>query len=146
MTEMLSRYSEAQRLVIDRYWDVVRWTRKHGKISDKIKLAEMDYWSKFEPDIVIIALETHVARYPKVRENYTRGIMRNMAEQKAMGVGSAPESSPKPAFRRNRFINYTQRTDVDFEAIEYLERLKITGELDARRSELKNDPKYAKYL
>lgn len=147
MDELLMRYNDKQKETINKYWEVIRWTRKHGKIADKIKLAEMEYWNKYETDIVISALETHIEKYPKVRENYTRGIIRNKAEQKALGVCAEASAAPrKTAQRTNKFCNYQQRDDWDYDTIEKQAAIKNNAEADTNRDGLINDPRFSKRL
>jgi hypothetical protein len=74
----LDRYTPEQRKVIESYWETIRWTRSTGKISDGIKQREYEYWAKFDPALVIRALRIHIERYPNIKENYTRGILRNL--------------------------------------------------------------------
>lgn len=78
MSDALERYSPAQRQVIEAYWDAIRFTRSTGKISEGIKQREYEYWAKYEPTLVIRALSIHMEKYPNIKENYTRGILRNL--------------------------------------------------------------------
>ncbi|MDR9503387.1 hypothetical protein RI662_03605 [Brevibacillus agri] len=78
MEQLMSRYTPAQRSVIEAYWETVRFTRSTGKISDGIKRREMEYWAKYDPSLVIRALSIHIQKYPNIKENYTRGILRNL--------------------------------------------------------------------
>ena len=78
MPDALERYSPAQRQVIEAYWETIRFTRSTGKISEGIKQREYEYWAKFEPSLVIRALSIHIEKYPNIKENYTRGILRNL--------------------------------------------------------------------
>lgn len=80
MDSLLDRYMPEQQQVIQDYWETIRWTRSTGKISEGIKQREYEYWSKFDPDLVIQALRIHMERYPQIREDYTRGILRNRAK------------------------------------------------------------------
>lgn len=124
----LTRYTDVQQSLINKYWDTVRWTRKHGKISEKIRQAEQEYWERFNPEIVAAALETHISKYPKLRENYTRGIMRNMTEQAAADVFNPAQGANNGQVSqwtgRTRLPNFDQR-EVDFDEIERLERERI---------------------
>jgi hypothetical protein len=78
MSNALERYTPEQRDVITQYWETVRWTRSTGKISDGIKQREQEYWAKFDPALVIRALRIHIQKYPNIKEQYTRGILRNL--------------------------------------------------------------------
>lgn len=73
------RYSEEQLKVIDNYFDILRWTRKHGKIADSVIIKIYKEWEKFHPVVVIYALEIYVdnPKYHDKKENYCYGIMRN---------------------------------------------------------------------
>lgn len=83
-----SRYTAEQIKIIDRYWDIIKFTRKNGKISFGIIATEMDYWEQFPVDIVIESIATHIEKYQTKRENYTRGIMRGKKrEREAMKNG-----------------------------------------------------------
>lgn len=78
----MKRYTQEQVKVIEEYFEQLKWTRKTGKLSKSIKERELKYWEKFEPDVVVEALRTHIIKYPTMREEYTRGIMRNVDVQK----------------------------------------------------------------
>lgn len=145
MRELLDRYTPEQQKVIADYWEVIRWTRQTGKISDGIKRTELEYWQRFEPGVVIRALEIHIDKAPNIREHYTRGIMRNLDTEKGTAIRKERSDVPAPQ-RKNRFVNNPQR-DFDYEALEYLEMLKNAGELtEEKQYELKQNPRYAKYL
>lgn len=77
----LKRYSEKQRVIIFQYFDVLKDTRRTGKIAENILNREIKYWEKFSVDVVVEALRVHIQRYPSMRETYTRGIMRNLEMQ-----------------------------------------------------------------
>lgn len=150
MKDLIARYTPEQREVILAYWDVIRWTRQTGKISENIKKTELEYWAQYDADVVAEALRIHMDKYANIREHYTRGIMRNLAVDKSVGNakrhtaagGDDKVGSP----RKSRFINYQQRNDTDYEALEYLERLEAAGELDEMREKLKESPRFARYL
>jgi len=144
MKELLNRYSEEQRLVIDKYWDCLSFTRKTGKISEGVKLTELRYWDKYDTDIVIKALEIHIEKYPNIKEHYTRGIIRNLST----GAAAAPASNTPTTKRKNRFENFQSRkySEDDYKVRDYLNHLAMTGELQDKREELKKDPRYAKFL
>lgn len=78
MPNPLERYTPEQQQVIEAYWETVRFTRSAGKISEGIKAREYEYWAKYDPAIVIKALRIHIEKYPNIKENYTRGILRNL--------------------------------------------------------------------
>lgn len=78
MEKLLERYTPGQQKVIAAYWETIRFTRRTGQVSDGIKRRELEYWARFDPATVIQALEIHMDKYPHIRENYTRGILRNL--------------------------------------------------------------------
>lgn len=81
MAELLDRYSAAQLRVIDDYWDAMRFTRRAGKVSEGVREKEMTYWARFPADVVTQALQIHIDRHQNLREQYTRGIIRNLARE-----------------------------------------------------------------
>lgn len=106
----MQRYTELEIAVIEKYFEQLRWTRKTGKISESIRNKELAYWEKFEPKVVIEALKTHMEKYPTMREEYTRGIIRNIDRSKgdrnnewenSGAVNKRNESSEKKASSRN---------------------------------------------
>lgn len=92
----------------ERYWTLVRRTRKSGRISKSVIEKEEEYWSRFPDDVVEEALRIHTERYRTYKECYTRGIIRNLAKQKESG---------KPVSKRNQFLDFEQR-DYDFSGLE----------------------------
>ncbi len=83
-----SRYSEEQLKIIDEYFDILRWTRKNGKIADSVVLKIYQEWEKYPIPKVIYALKIYIdnPKYHDKRENYCYGIMRNAtAEEIAKG-------------------------------------------------------------
>lgn len=83
-----SRYSEEQLKVIDEYFDILRWTRKNGKIADSVILKIYQEWEKYPIPKVIYALKVYInnPKYHDKRENYCYGIMRNVtADEIAKG-------------------------------------------------------------
>ena len=91
MDKLLERYTPQQQKAIAAYWETIRFTRRTGQVSDGIKRREMEYWEKFDARLVIQALEIHIKKYPNIRENYTRGILRNLKGES--GHGSNRQSS-----------------------------------------------------
>ncbi|WP_092474210.1 hypothetical protein [Desulfotruncus arcticus] len=78
MEKLLERYTPDQQKTIADYWDTIRFTRRSNRVSVGIKQKELEYWAKFDPEVVIKALKIHIEKYPHIRENYTRGILRNL--------------------------------------------------------------------
>lgn len=81
LAQALTRYTEAQQRVIVAYWDEVRWTRGTGRVRITVIIRELDYWSRYPADLIHRALEIHLRRYRDKPEEYTRGIIRNLARQ-----------------------------------------------------------------
>ena len=81
-----SRYSEEQLKVIDEYFDILRWTRKNGKIADSVILKIYQEWEKYPIPKVIYALKVYInnPKYHDKRENYCYGIMRNATAEEVM--------------------------------------------------------------
>ncbi|MSU01886.1 Lin1244/Lin1753 domain-containing protein [Tissierella pigra] len=77
------RYSESQIKIIDEYFDILRWTRKNGKIADSVIVKIYTEWEKFKPDTVIYGLNVYInnPKYHDKRENYCYGIMRNAKDE-----------------------------------------------------------------
>jgi hypothetical protein len=75
-----SRYSEEQSKVIDEYFDILRWTRKNGRIADSVILKIYQEWERYPIPKVIYALKVYInnPKYHDKRENYCYGIMRNV--------------------------------------------------------------------
>lgn len=94
ITNLRLRYSESQLKVIDEYFDILRWTRKHGKIADSVILKIYTEWKKFKPDTVIYGLKVYInnPKYHDKRENYCYGIMRNAKDEEVYkGVNGSGE-------------------------------------------------------
>ena len=80
-----TRYTAEQRAIIREYWDTVRFTRKRGAVAPSIVKTELEYWERFPPDIVLEALNIHLTKCRNKREEYTRGIMRRLQEERRNG-------------------------------------------------------------
>lgn len=87
----------------EEYWKVIAQTRTSGRISDSVKAKEQEYWDCFPEEVVREALEIHIKNYRGYKENYTRGIMRNL-KKKLDITGTVKQ--PK---KENRWINFEQR-------------------------------------
>lgn len=73
---LYSNYSTDEKETIKKYWQAIKQTRKTNKIADTVILKNMQYWQKFNNDVVIYSLETHLSKYSDKREEYTNGIIR----------------------------------------------------------------------
>jgi len=85
--------------MIRNYWDVVRFTRKSGRIAATVIAREMDYWERFGEDIVIAALKIHVRKYQGKDEKYTEGIMRRLEKERERGGLYGQDTEPRAAER-----------------------------------------------
>ena len=81
------RYTRRQYDLIRKYWDMIRFTRKSGKVAVSVIAREMDYWERFSPEIVEQALTIHIQRYQTKPEEYTRGIMRRLHKERELKGG-----------------------------------------------------------
>lgn len=100
--------SEMEEL-IQKYWSIVSRTRQSGRISENIKAKEREYWAAFPEELVREALTIHIQKYPHMRENYTRGILRNL-KRTFDAQGTIPVRKPS-------FHNFQQR-EYDYDALE----------------------------
>lgn len=98
----------------EEYWNVIAETRISKRISDNIKAKEQEYWDCFPDEVVEEALKIHIENYRGYKENYTRGIMRNL-KKKLEVTGTVKQ--PK---KENRFLNFEQRgyTEQDYARLE----------------------------
>lgn len=73
------RYSDEELKIIDNYLDILRWTRKNGKIADSVILKIYQEWAKYSISKVIYALNVYInnPNYHDKKEQYCYGIMRN---------------------------------------------------------------------
>ena len=91
-----------------KYWKIIAETRKSGRISENVIRKEEEYWACFPPEVVKEALSIHIKNCRGYRENYTRGIMRNlkrMLDEKGT------------VKKQNSFMNFNQR-EYDYEKLE----------------------------
>ena len=93
------RYDGQQSDMIRDYWDVVRFTRKSGRIAGTVIAREMDYWERFGEDIVIAALKIHIRKYQGKDEKYTEGIMRRLEKERERGGLYGQDAQPRAAER-----------------------------------------------
>jgi len=84
------RYSESQLKVIDNYFDILRWTRKHGKIADSVNLKIYEKWEEFKPETVTHGLNVYInnPKYHDKKENYCYAIMRNSTAEEVNKGGA----------------------------------------------------------
>lgn len=74
-----TRYEPDDHAIICDYWELINQTRYAGKLPMSIVRREMQLWELHPVDTVIAALDVHLRDHPGKREQYTRGIMRQMA-------------------------------------------------------------------
>lgn len=92
------RYDDTELKIIDTYFDILRWTRKNGKIADSVVMKIYQEWEKFAKTKVLYALNIYVnnPKYHDKKENYCYGIMRNStAEDVENKKQQAPQSKYK---------------------------------------------------
>lgn len=92
----------------ENYWKVIARTRKSGRISPNVIRKEEEAWKQYDEDVVKEALAVHIQKYQGYKENYTRGIMRNMQRRKAE-TGRVKKES--------QYNSFMQR-EYDFDALE----------------------------
>lgn len=78
-----------------KYWDVIRETRKTGKIAESVIYNSMNKWKKYDPVVVEHALKEHIEKHRGKREEYTLGIMRNTTVEEVGLKRSRPISQRK---------------------------------------------------
>ena len=78
--KLMSRYDSEQQRIIENCWECIATTRRSGKISRNIILAELKKWDKFDVKRVAYAIEKYLSGehyHDGKKENYLYGIMRN---------------------------------------------------------------------
>lgn len=98
------RYSDSDLKVIEEYWECIRYTRRSGTVAEGIVKREQTYWNRFPAEVVIKALKIHMEKYPTHREQYTRGIIRNLAAESEGQHESSRKNTGrnKPQIHRER--------------------------------------------
>ena len=76
-----------------KYWDVIRETRRTGKVSESVIFNNMSKWKKYDPVVVEYALKTHIENHVGKKEDYTIGIMRNTSKDEAVERLTKPKKS-----------------------------------------------------
>lgn len=67
-----------------KYWDVIRETRKTGRIAKSVIYNTMKKWEKYDLVVIEYALKAHIDLHAGKREEYTIGIMRNTSKDEAL--------------------------------------------------------------
>jgi len=120
VSELLGRYSPAQQGIIQQYFNVLAKTRKTGKVALSVLKKEMGYWSKYDPDMVTEALAIHLRKYPKKKEAYTRGILREIARTRSDQNHAQPgrSATTRGSYGRGsyggRYIDGNEETKLPF--------------------------------
>lgn len=96
--DLLVLYSDIENFntTNNEYWDVIKETRKHGKVAKSVIINTMTKWSKYEPKVVEYALKEHVKNHKTKREEYTLGIMRGTTLEEV----NRPKEVKKPKERK----------------------------------------------
>ena len=76
-----------------KYWDVIRETRKTGKVSESVIYNSMKKWKKYDLKVIEYALKTHIENHVGKKEDYTIGIMRNTSKEEAIERLTKPKKS-----------------------------------------------------
>src|SRR5690625_2327679 len=79
-----------------RYWDVIRETRKTGRIAESVIYNNMNKWTKYDLSVVEYALKSHIDSHAGKREEYTLGIMRNTKKE---DIGKSNNNQPRRVAR-----------------------------------------------
>lgn len=93
------RYSDNDLKIIDSYMDILRWTRKNGKIADSVILKIYQEWGKYAIPKVMYALTVYInnPKYHDKKEQYCFGIMRNATAEEVESKKSKHEQ-PKSMY------------------------------------------------
>lgn len=86
-----------------KYWNLVRQTRRSGRISPSVIEKAQQQWGKFDVSVVRQALEIHIRHYPDYPERYTLGIMRNLQRCRDNGAEPARPGSSWGRFEQNHY-------------------------------------------
>lgn len=94
------RYDSIELKSIDVYLDILKWTRKNGKIADSVLLKIYQEWEKFSKPKVLYALNLYVSnpKYHDKKENYCYGIMRNSTAEEVEKVNK--QQSPQSIYKQ----------------------------------------------
>ncbi|GGB43461.1 hypothetical protein GCM10011409_21340 [Lentibacillus populi] len=93
-----------------KYWDVIRETRKTGKVSKSVIYNTMNKWQKYDPVVIEYALRSHIDMHSGKKEEYTIGIMRNTSKDEAQNrMNQKNKSNVIPISKRE-----SQYDDYDY--------------------------------
>lgn len=118
MDELLQRYSQNDRAVIQRYFDfLAKRTRKSGKISESVKKNQLIKWQKYDSVVVITALQVYMQKDITVsmNEKYVMGIIRNLQKEKAGdGIGEYKRSNDEGTRLSEKYADGSGTAECDF--------------------------------
>lgn len=99
------RYSKEELSIIDNYFDILRWTRKNGRIADSVIIKIYKEWEKYSIPKVIHGLKVYInnPKYHDKKENYCYGIMRNATAEEI--ENNKTQKSKKEYKDENPFLN-----------------------------------------
>ncbi|MCR8633458.1 replication protein [Paenibacillus radicis (ex Xue et al. 2023)] len=81
------RYDIEELEQIFEYFQMLKHTRSSGKLAEGIIEKEMDYWERFDKDLVLASLWLHREKHKAgKKEDYTRGIIRRTQDERKRGI------------------------------------------------------------
>lgn len=89
-----------------KYWDVIRETRKTGKVSKSVIYKTMKKWEKYDPVVIEYALRSHIDIHAGKKEEYTIGIMRNTSREEAQDQLNGKNKKSNVVPMKNREPEY----------------------------------------
>lgn len=96
--DLRKRYADNHLLIIDQYFDILKHTRRGGKIAISVKLSIYQQWEKFRIDAVIYALDVYSTnpKHHDKKENYCYGIMRNATAEEISNYWKKKNNNNRP--------------------------------------------------
>lgn len=91
-----------------KYWDVIRETRKNGKVAKSVIYNTMDKWKKYDPVVIEYALKSHIEMHAGKKEEYTLGIMRNTNKAEAKDRMNRTSQKSNVIPMKNREAEYDE--------------------------------------
>lgn len=87
--DLRSRYLDNDLKIIDDYFNILKWTRRSGKIADSVIIKIYKEWEKYPTSKVIYALNVYInnPKHHDKKENYCYGIMRNTTAEEVVSKG-----------------------------------------------------------
>lgn len=111
INNLRGRYSDNELSVIDNYFDILRWTRKNGKIADSVILKIYTEWEKYSIPKVIYALKVYTEnpKHHDKKENYCYGIMRNATAEEIENKKTNSNKSSKLELDHNYDMDHIEK-------------------------------------